>query len=401
MTNTPTENSKKWIVPFVAAVVGMMSLQMSSLGFSPLLPSIKKDFDLNFSQMGLFTGLYGILAMLLSVPAGLMAKRFGEKKILIAGIIIIAIGLVMLSCSTNFTEALIARGVWIGGYRFAFVCILTAIALTAPPSLKGRTMGIVGAMSSFASVIGAPFGSTLGQTYGWRQGIFGFAVIAVLGAIIVSIFYKRQSNDGLVSAHKIDTAANTTGKSAFQMPIIWALALFMGLVGTISFSITFFMPSAGESVFKMDKVAASLVISSGYFLAIFVNLFVGWLMDKYNRWVVIGTLMSLMIPACFGLTIDNEMIFKVSAACAIALGFTATNQCYGIAGTVLNGREVGNVIGMISFGAGVFAFLGPQMLGALRDLTQNFNAGWYMMMGVAVFTIFEIYFLKKYSEKDI
>ena len=57
----------------------MMAIQMSSLGFSPLLPAIQKDFGLSYSQIGLFTGLYGLVAMAVSVPAGILAKRVGEK----------------------------------------------------------------------------------------------------------------------------------------------------------------------------------------------------------------------------------------------------------------------------------------------------------------------------------
>ena len=57
----------------------MMAIQMSSLGFSPLLPAIQKTFGLSYSQIGLFTGLYGLVAMAVSVPAGILAKRVGEK----------------------------------------------------------------------------------------------------------------------------------------------------------------------------------------------------------------------------------------------------------------------------------------------------------------------------------
>ena len=53
-----------------------MTLQMSSLGFSPLLPAIQNEFSMSYTQIGLFTGMYGLLALALSVPAGLAAKRY-------------------------------------------------------------------------------------------------------------------------------------------------------------------------------------------------------------------------------------------------------------------------------------------------------------------------------------
>ena len=71
-----------WLLPFAATLVAMFALQLSNLGFSPLLPSIQQEFGMSYTQLGLFTGLYGLLAMLLSVPAGISAKRFGEKRVL-------------------------------------------------------------------------------------------------------------------------------------------------------------------------------------------------------------------------------------------------------------------------------------------------------------------------------
>ena len=62
----------------------MFALQLSNLGFSPLLPSIQQEFGMSYTQLGTFTGMYGLLAMVLSVPAGVSAKRFGERRVLAA-----------------------------------------------------------------------------------------------------------------------------------------------------------------------------------------------------------------------------------------------------------------------------------------------------------------------------
>ncbi len=136
----------------------MFALQLSNLGFSPLLPSIQQEFGMSYTQLGLFTGIYGLLAMLLSVPAGVSAKRFGEKRVLGVGLLGVAAGSVLLGEAWSFESALAFRGLTIFGYRFAFVSVLIAVALTAPPSLRGRTMGVLGATSALASVVGAPLG---------------------------------------------------------------------------------------------------------------------------------------------------------------------------------------------------------------------------------------------------
>jgi predicted MFS family arabinose efflux permease len=388
-----------WIVPFLATLFGMMTLQMSSLGFSPLLPDIQKEFSMSYTQIGLFTGMYGLLAIALSVPAGIAAKRFGEKRVLVLALLMVGFGLFILGRAPGFFAAFAARALWIGAYRFAFVCVLTAIALTSPPSMKGASMGFLGSVSSLASVIGAPFGSKIGENFGWRTGMTAFACAAVLGSLAIWAFYGQRAGERRqVQMHHASDSGDGE-RSAFRAPVVWALAALVGMIGMASFSVTFFVPSAATTIFKMDAVGASYVISMGYFCAIFLNLLFGYLMDHYNKWVILSSLVVLLIPASLAMTSRNELVFRIATIVVLAGGFTATNQVYGIAGSVLSGRETGNVMGMMSLGAGICGYVGPQMLGVLRDWTKGFSAGWYMMAGIALLTLIELLLLKRHSEK--
>jgi nitrate/nitrite transporter NarK len=90
--STEPNTSKRWIIPFIAVVFAMMAMQMSSLGFSPLLPDIQHDFGINYSQVGLFSGVYGLAAIVCSIPGGILAKRFGEKNVLTIGLVVVAFG---------------------------------------------------------------------------------------------------------------------------------------------------------------------------------------------------------------------------------------------------------------------------------------------------------------------
>jgi predicted MFS family arabinose efflux permease len=391
---------RPWIMPFAATLFGMLTLQMSNLGFSPLLPDIQKAFSMSHTQIGLFTGMYGLLALALSVPAGLAAKRYGEKRVLVLALFLVGVGLFLLGRAPGFFTAFGARALWIGAYRFAFVGVLTAIALTAPPSLKGSSMGLLGSISSLATVIGAPFGSKIGGDFGWRTGMTAYACAAILGSIAMWIFYRRQSGEREPAQVLHAGSSGDGGRSAFRSPIVWALTILVGMVGMASYSVTFFVPSAATTIFKMDAMGASFVISTGYICAIFLNLLAGYLMDHYNKWIVLSSLLALLIPASLAMTSANVLIFRIATAVVLAGGFAATNQVYGLAGSVLRGRETGNVMGVLSLGAGICGYVGPQMLGILREWTQGFSAGWYMMAGIVMLTLIELLLLKRHSEKS-
>ncbi|HET9267608.1 MAG TPA: MFS transporter [Vicinamibacterales bacterium] len=384
-TTTVRAMPATWILPFGATLVGMFALQLSNLGFSPLLPSIQQEFGMSYTQLGLFTGLYGLLALVLSVPAGVTARRFGEKPVLGLGLLGVAAGSVLLGEAWSFGSALAFRGLTIFGYRFAFVSVLIAVALTAPPSLRGRTMGVLGATSALASVVGAPLGGLLVGGLGWRLAILGYAAMAVVGAIVFWLFYRATGEAVPSAAHS--TVHGVANRSAFRSPVVWMLALIVGLGGFGQFTVTYFVPSVAKALYGLDAAAAGLVISTGYLTAIVVNLGVGLLADRFNKLVVLGVVFVILSVASGSLAIENLLIFRVATATVIGFGFTAANQLYGLAGAVMPRHEAGHAMGVVSLGAGLFGYFGPQMLGILRDLTGSFAAGFYMVAVADVFTL--------------
>jgi len=388
--------AKLWIVPYAATIFAMMTLQMSSLGFSPLLPEIQRDFGISYSQVGLFSGVYGLAAIAFSIPGGMLAKRFGEKNILSLGLLVVTLGLALLSRAPNFALALASRTVWIIGYRVAFVCVMTAIALVVPAAWRSTAMGILGAMSSLASVIGAPFGTTIGVAFGWRNGILAFSGMALLGSIVFWIFYRAPAaiNPGIRSEHGM----RPVDRSAFRNPLVWTMVL-LGLTNMGGFSATFFVPSVGKTSFHLTSTQTAYIISAAYITAIFANLLCGYLADRLNRWGTMIGLMLVLIPACFAMMASSLLVFRVATALVISLGLCATNQIFAIASEVMPGREMGPVMGIVSLGGGIFGYIGPQMLGILRDRTGSFAAGWYFVAFGALISLVVILILKRAASK--
>jgi predicted MFS family arabinose efflux permease len=386
MTMASRVSRPLWLLPFGVTLVAMFTLQLSNLGFSPLLPSIQQDMRMSFTQLGLFTGLYGLLALLLSVPAGISARRFGEKRVLALGLVGLAIGSVLLGQASSFQSALAFRGLAIFGYRFAFVSVLIAVALTSPPALRGRTMGVLGATSAMASVVGAPLGGALVGELGWRIAILGYAFMALVGAAVFWLFYRPTVEANSAPASPVASPA-ATHRSAFRSPNVWLLALVVGLGGFGQFTITYFVPSVAQSVYGLDAAAAGLIISTGYIAAIVLNLVVGTLADRFDKLVVLGGMFVLLAAASISLTIEHEVVFRVATAVGIGFGFSAANQLYGLAGALMPRSEAGNAMGIVSLGAGLFGYFGPQMLGLLRDLTGSFEAGFQMIAVADVTTL--------------
>jgi len=407
MDNSSTDESiRKWVLPFLATIFVMMALQMASLGFTPLLPDMQDEFQITGTQIGLFTGMYGLSALLLSVPGGMLAKRFGEKRIMITGLFIVTLGLILLSQASSFSMAFGGRGLWLLGYRPAFVCVMTAIALTVPLSLRSRSMGMIGAISALAAAVGAPFGMAIKESSDWHYSILAFAGMTFLGLLVFFFFYKARSKPSASKednkAENIQTSAQSKAvktKSVFRNPVVYAIALLEGTVGLGFFTGNIYVPLAMEKVFGPEAIDSAYVISSGFVTAIFANMFFGYLMDRFNKWNIMALMMIILIPAAFCLTSTNLIIFWIGTAITLAVGLSAAQQCFALAAEVVSGSEMGNVMGIVSLGPGVFGYVGPQTLGFLMDWTDGFNTGWYFLAIVAALSLALVVYLKSYIKK--
>jgi predicted MFS family arabinose efflux permease len=285
------------------------------------------------------------------------------------------------------------------GYRTAFIGVFTAMAIVTPPQYRSRTMGILGAMAAFASVIGAPFGTHMAERLGWRGGLQGYAAISLLGAAVFGLVYHRERSHASAPVGSHGAALTGLGAiSALRNPLIWGMIL-LGLINMGGFSVTFFVPYAVQSVFKMGPSGAASIISFSYLVSIPLNLGFGYLCDRYSRWNMMILLSVLLIPASFAVMSRDLLVFRIAVALIVSLGHAATNQVYAIGSSLLPKEEAGKGMGIVGLGSGIFGYLGPQMLGYLRDATGGFTAGWVFVACAAVLSLCDLLMLRLYSTK--
>ncbi len=396
LTATASIPSKRaWIAPFLVTLFAMMSLQVSNLGFSPLVPAIQNEFGLSFAQVGLFAGMYGLISIFISVPAGLIIRIVGEKTALTGGLAVVAAGLAWLSMAGSTPAAFGARALWLSGYRFAFISVMTAIALTCPPAVRGRSMGVLGAIAALASVVGAPMGSIVARDFGWRNGMLAYAGVALLGAIV---FVSGYRNNGAGREVEATGQKPSSALVPFRSWVVWGIALLSGFAGVTSLATNAFLPSALSEVFQLGAVDAASVISIGFAWAIVLNLCFGFLMDRCNRAVVMGGVALLLMAGSLLMVSRDLSTFRTGAVLVLALGHAAIQQSYALAADVLRGREIGNVMGIVGGVAGVVNYLTPQGLGILRDSSGSFDAGWYMLAGISGVTLLLVVVLRRQSK---
>ena len=163
---------------------GAFAVGTSAYVVSGVLPDVSSELHVSLTAAGqlatAFSLSYAIGAPILSTLAG----RWERRTLLIAALVLAALGNLIAAVATNYPVLIVGRVVAaLGAAAYTPAATLFATGLMRPEE-RGRAVAIVFGGLTFALVIGVPAGSLLGPTLGYK-GVFALiTVIAVLVAIV-------------------------------------------------------------------------------------------------------------------------------------------------------------------------------------------------------------------------
>jgi len=133
--------------------------------------------------VGLAIGTYGLTQALLQIPYGLVSDRIGRKPVIIAGLIVFALGSMVAALAESITWVIVGRAIQGAGAIAATVMALAADLTREEHRLKAMAVigSSIGVSFSIALIGGPVLNSWMGV-----PGIFWLtAVLAVLGILVV------------------------------------------------------------------------------------------------------------------------------------------------------------------------------------------------------------------------
>ncbi len=160
------------------------------LGFPAIATLVRDDLGLTLTQAGSFLSAYYVGPILMSLPAGAMADRWGVKRTLVLGQIVIAGGLLAVATSESYA-VLIALMVVSGvGYGMLNPTSTKAIIGWFPPSQRATVVGLKQVGFPFGAMLGAAFLPLIGLGFGWRWAVVASAVAIAAGALASQMLYE-------------------------------------------------------------------------------------------------------------------------------------------------------------------------------------------------------------------
>jgi MFS family permease len=169
-----------WVIMLAAAAILMVTMgarQSLGLFISPL----KSSTGLGITTISLALAIAQLMWGLIQPVSGALADRYGPAKILIAGLVVLAIGMALTPFMTSGFGLIVSLGVLsaIGSGAGSFSVLIGAASRHLTSDKRGKAAGVINAGGSLGQFVFAPVAQTLIQMLGWMGAMWGLAVIAV------------------------------------------------------------------------------------------------------------------------------------------------------------------------------------------------------------------------------
>ena len=206
---------------------------------SPVLPLYAKDFGVSATMVGLTLTVFALARLILNVPAGIVADRFGRRYLLIGGPILTSIGMFGSGFADTIWTLLAWRFVAGAGSAFYMSGAMIYLIDIAPPEKRTRYVATNQWALSVGVALGPGVGGVIADAYSLSTPFTVVAVLAVLTAIYAALRLP-ETRDAALEEQQAAAAADDAAPVSTWAFIRSGPFLLVGLA-----TMTIFMTRAG------------------------------------------------------------------------------------------------------------------------------------------------------------
>jgi nitrate/nitrite transporter NarK len=365
----------------IALLVTCQSFQgLVSGGVGLFLPRIRGELGLTFTQGGTLSASSTLVYALMQLPAGYLVDRFGPKRLFFIG----ALGTNILGLTFALLHAyplLVLNQAAAGFFRsLLFAPGLVLIASWFPPNRRATAMGLFVAGGFSSNIVLNLVGPVLVEHFGWRMP---FLLFSSLGLVLALAYLRFASERAGV---RPGGASIREAFGLFRLPVMWALGGIQYVRFAIALGITFWLPSFLVEQRGFSLQTAGLLIAVSATLTVPANFLGGYLSDRLHSPLLVigGSLVMLAITTTlFGLLDHTGAL--IAAICVNAVFIQLYfGPLFAVPVELLGARRAGVSTGFSNLFANLGGFTFAFGLGAIKDITGSFDAGFFALAACAL-----------------
>jgi ACS family tartrate transporter-like MFS transporter len=400
------------LLPILGIAYFFNYLDRTSVGIAAL--TMNKDLGLTASEFGWGAGILFFGYCAFEVPSSLALYRFGARRWLARIMISWGLAAAATAFATGPTSFYAIRFILGAAEAGFFPGVIFYLALWFPSEYRTRMIAWFMVAMPVSSLIGGPVSGMLLQLNG-LLGIAGWKWLfiieglpaCVMGIVVLTFLVDGPAEAGWLTPAERDALKTMLAEEPRDRPkkdILTAIADVRVIILTaITFGLT--VGSFGMGVWlplilkeqHVSNVAVGFLSAVPYLFATIGMMVWAWIADRAG-----GKLLNLALGCAIsvaGLVFSVIFGSLVPALVGLTIALTGTTAArtmfFAIPSTFLTGAAAAGGLAFINSIGAFGGFVGPFVMGWLRDTTGSFGAGMLVIAGVMAATALLSLFLRR------
>ncbi|MCW3815241.1 MFS transporter [Micromonospora sp. DR5-3] len=314
----------------LALAIGAFGIGLTEFVIMGLLPQVAADFAVSESAAGWLISGYALSVAIGGVALTAAVTRLRRKHVLLGLMVLFIAGNLLSALAGDYATMLAGRIVAALCHGAFFGIGAVVAAGLVPPARRAGAVALMFTGLTIANVLGVPFGTFLGQHFGWRAtfwAITGIGLVALVGLAL------------LVPGRGPATEAAPTGGlrgelRAFTRPQVW-------------FSLVVTVLGFGGMFGAFTYIAYTLTEVSGFATAT-----VPWLLVLFGFGLFVGNLAG---GRAADASLSRTLVTVLAVLTAVLVGFT-----------LAAGSPALTVVSLVLMGAFGFATVPPLQMRIMK-----------------------------------
>lgn len=379
---------RDWRSPTLVLVFGGLILSLSlgiRHGFGLFLQPMTIDLGWGRETFAFAMAIQNLLWGAAQPLTGMLSDRHGAGRVLVAGAVLYAAGLVLMALSQSGLALGLSAGLLIGlGLSSTtFSVVMGVVGRTFPAERRTMALGIVSAAGSFGQFVMLPLEQAFITHFGWFDALLIIAAMAALIAPLASVLVERDQEDGAAAVRQSagEAIREALGHRGY---VLLTLGFFVCGFQLIFIGVHF-------PAFLIDR---GLSPGTGMTALALIGLFnvigsyaAGYFGDRLSKKYLLSMLYLArsVVIAIFLLLPITPLSVYIFAALIGLLWLATVPLTNGLVAQIFGTQYMAMLGGFVFFSHQIGSFLGVWLGGYLYDRTGSYDLIWLgaILLGLA------------------
>ena len=185
-------------LPLLALAVAAFGIGTTEFVIMGLLPDVARDLSVSIPAAGMLVSAYALGVTIGAPIVAIAVANMPRKKALMSLIGVFIVGNLLCAVAPRYGVLMAARIVtaFCHGAFFGIGSVVAA-GLVAP-NRRAQAIALMFTGLTLANVLGVPFGTFVGQEFGWRAAFWIVSAFGVLSLAGVSLLVPNRHDSGPV-----------------------------------------------------------------------------------------------------------------------------------------------------------------------------------------------------------